>query len=285
MSYEVELEVKKMEDDYSGQYKVTSKTVTEGSSGKTRNFSKFQSTLGMNKEDWEVYIELSNGFKLPFSENSFEAAISTNEVGEETTTVVWNSFQSRAEDAAVRGELGDNVQSEVRDELFGWDELESLALSMGSQEVASDVVDGDKMSGCEVNNGEKKGVELEPGSVEDQDLPRFERDNGGVLTDSGQNSPSGGEEGAGSKLKQSQRYSCLLCSASGIKDKFNLERHMVRMHSGSFECSICQIEFTDRYSFNIHYSQCYHYCPIVNCPFKEKRKSRMDAHVRKHCRM
>ena len=232
MSYEVELEVKKMEDDYSGQYKVTSKTVREGSSGKTRNFSKFQSTLGLNKEDWEVYIEMSNAYKLPFSQNSFEAAISTNEVGEETTAVVWNSFQTRAEDATVRGELGDNVQSEVRDESFGWDELESMALSMGSQEVGSDVVDGDKMYGCDVNNGEKKGVvELEPGSVEDEDLPRFGRDNG-VLTDSGQNSPSGEEEGTGSKLKESPRYTCSLCSASGIKDKFNLERHMVRMHSG-----------------------------------------------------
>ena len=74
-------------EHHCGVYKV--KKLEEG---RKRNFSGFQSTLGLNKEDWEAYIEISSILNLPFSENNFEASISLNEFGEETTTIIWNEF-------------------------------------------------------------------------------------------------------------------------------------------------------------------------------------------------
>ena len=85
--------------------------------------------------------------------------------------------------------------------------------------------------------------------------------------------------------KETGGYTCSLCGLSGIKDNFNLGRHISRMHSGSFKCVICKVEFDDRHRFNIHYKDCYHFCPFEGCSFREKRQSRMDGHVRKHSRM
>ena len=78
---------------------------------------------------------------------------------------------------------------------------------------------------------------------------------------------------------------CKICGASGLKDMYNLERHILRMHSSSFSCKICRVEFTDRHSYTVHSTYCYYYCPIDGCSFKEKRKYRLDGHVRRHSRM
>ena len=86
--FEVELEEKVKGGHHSGQYKV--KEMKEH--GRKRNFSTFDSTLGLNEEDWKVFVNLSSNFNLPVSERDFEASISINEYGEETTTIVWNEI-------------------------------------------------------------------------------------------------------------------------------------------------------------------------------------------------
>ena len=86
--FEVELEEKVKGGHHSGQYKV--KEMKEH--GRKRNFSTFDSTLGLNEEDWKVFVNLSSIFNLPVSERDFEASISVNEYGEETTTIVWNEL-------------------------------------------------------------------------------------------------------------------------------------------------------------------------------------------------
>ena len=76
----------------------------------------------------------------------------------------------------------------------------------------------------------------------------------------------------GSQLKNDEGLCCNICGATGIKDQYNLGRHISRMHSGSVLCNVCKVEFTDRHSFNVHSNHCYYYCPIEGCLFKEKMK-------------
>ena len=85
--------------------------------------------------------------------------------------------------------------------------------------------------------------------------------------------------------KKERDLNCSFCGVSGIKDKFNLDRHIARMHLSSVKCCTCLVEFSDRYWYDLHSGQCYHYCPFEDCSFKEKRRSRIDGHIRRHARM
>ena len=86
-------------------------------------------------------------------------------------------------------------------------------------------------------------------------------------------------------VEQHPGLTCSLCGAAGIKDAFNLKRHLSRMHFGVFKCSICKLAFSDRHTLMLHYPDCFHYCPIVGCSYKEKRNQRMEGHLRMHSRL
>ena len=362
LEFDVELEERKIGDDYAGHYKVTAKG--GGGGGRNRNWCKFQSSLGLNECDWEAYIQISNSFKLPLS----EASVSTNEFGEETTTIVWNTFEEEKGDAsagwddlvslaqtmeglglgyeglsklgiAFVNELADSLEKEavgvveqvpagiVEQVTAGMVEQVSAIVTEqvtdggveqvtagggeqvtagGGEQVTAGGVEQVTAGGVEqvtagggeqvtagvaervlagvVGQGTASAVEQEPGyfvvPVKQGDGARTKGVGVGDVED-GLAAPVGlSDSGAGSR-----GYSCSYCGASGIKDRFNLLRHISRMHSGSFVCSICTIEFYDRYSFNVHCVHCYHYCPMDGCSFKEKRQGRMEAHIRKHCRM
>ena len=298
VEFEIDLEEKKIGENYCGHFKIKRKMKTVG---RNRSFSKFQSTLGLKEEDWEAYIEVSNTLKLPISENSFEASISMNELGEETATFVWNTFQTsknlvtgviesslqsekytECEDIRSEGEevgpemlstsVGLPTEVEVVDSAAlsttGGEGEGSFALNIEGKELASAALSiaGEGKVPATLSTGEE-GVKQPPvvaaSSVTGQELVQFEL-------------PAARGEMVG--------LICSYCGASGIKDLFNMGRHISRMHRDSFVCNICRVEFSDRYTYNVHSTYCYHYCPIVGCSFKEKRKSRMDGHIRWHCR-
>ena len=75
---------------------------------------------------------------------------------------------------------------------------------------------------------------------------------------------------------------CPHCGAMGINGTCKLLLHIERMHSRPFTCTICQVEFADRYFYNQHSPTCYYVCPVDGCTFKEKRESRLAGHLRRY---
>ena len=311
MEFEIDLEERKIGANYCGHFKVKRKMIDVG---RNRSFSKFQCTLGLNEEDWEAFIELSNTFKLPISENSFETSISMNELGEETATFVWNTFQTSK--PLVAGVIESSLQSEKYTGCedvssggkgVGWEILstsiglateveivESAALfttgGVVEGSLALSLIEGKELASAALSiagEGEEPANRSNGEEGAGQPLVSFETEAVvPVSTVTGQESvepelSSGREE---RHLLKSVGLICSYCGASGIKDKFNMGRHISRMHRDSIVCNICRVEFSDRYTFDIHSRCCYHYCPIVGCSFKEKRKSRLDGHIRWHCR-
>ena len=269
LEFDVELEEREVTEGYSGHYIVVEKP----GNSKDKRYSTFQSTLGIHEEDWEAYVQMSNAWKLPLSDNLFDVSISTNGIGEETTTIVWNTFKSgddKTDDDTDISRNSDKIEWERLESM-----LESLVLAPGS--AATENLDQNKNLESNYHGEECSGINAESvqtGHMEPEDTAELVEHGVPVLAGSGER----GEKGTGG-------YTCSFCGITGIKDNFNLGRHISRMHSGLFKCSICNVEFSGRFSFNVHYKDCYLYCPIEGCPFKEKRQSRMDGHLRKHSRL
>ena len=273
LEFEIELEEKKVSGGYTGHYKVTEKTGNTVS----KQYSKFESTLGItNEEDWEAYILMSNMWKLPLSEEPFDIAVSTNKFGEETTTIIWNTFKTDNHDTAINNDtMGNSVDND-------WNTMESLVVAAESISIDNgyqDVI----TTGAIVGNIENVDVEsfvIESVGVDNNvDIENVEPIEQVVPA------LPASTESLKNVIADTAGFTCSLCGMSGIKDNFNLSRHIARMHRGTFKCSICNVEFNDRYSFNVHYKDCFYYCPIVGCTFKEKRQARLDGHLRNHSRM
>ena len=267
LEFDVELEERKVAGGFSGHYKVIEKS----GNSKDKRYSTFQSTLGIAEEDWEAYIQMSDAWKLPLSDNLFDVSISTNCTGERTTTIVWNTFKSEDDktvDDSDISENSDNIEWERLESL-----LESLVLAPGSTESS------DQNKKLESNPHDKLGSDNTTESIQTKNM---EPEETGELVEPVVQVFAGSDQLG---EKDTGGYTCSVCGITGIKDNFNLGRHISRMHSGSFKCSVCNVEFNGRFSFNVHYKDCYHYCPFEGCPFKEKRQSRMDGHIRKHSRL
>ena len=61
-----------------------------------------------------------------------------------------------------------------------------------------------------------------------------------------------------------------------------MRRHVERMHFGPIKCKICQTIFGDKYWYLRHSKDCYYFCSVDGCTFHDKRKSRLDGHMRMH---
>ena len=99
----------------------------------------------------------------------------------------------------------------------------------------------------------------------------------GILVD------SSAVNGAVRQVVQVKRgLSCSFCGATGINGMSKLMLHIDRMHSKSFTCNICKVEFCDRFNFMQHSPSCFYWCPVDGCSYHEKRESRFKGHIRKH---
>ena len=94
---------------------------------------------------------------------------------------------------------------------------------------------------------------------------------------------SAAENGGGGLGAQTKKgLTCPHCGALGIHGMSKLMLHVDRMHSKPYTCNICEVEFVDRYSFNLHSPTCFYMCPVEGCNFQEKRESRLKRHLRRH---
>ena len=285
VEYEVEWEDKWKEGWNSGSYQVTDKKLE---TCRQRKFSKFENSLGLSEDDWEAYLLMSNAWKLPV----WGTSISTNDKGEETASIVWNTLCVEDDDlqtSVVSGARHVVEHSHPEDQVVGSEAHQKQQIDDAGEAGQNYhiVVGGEADQNPEAGGGGEVGQNHQ---VVDHVFDGEAGQNHQVADEGeGYQLPHGTEEqreSTGSEKGESVSFglSCELCGAVGIKDAFNLSRHVVRMHSGSFKCSICGIEFSGRHSLNLHTPACYHYCPVVGCPFKEKRKQRMEGHLRMHSR-
>ena len=100
---------------------------------------------------------------------------------------------------------------------------------------------------------------------------------GGILVDSQVPNNSRRHE-AGKK----KGLTCSHCGSLGINGMSKLLLHIDRMHSKPVSCSICRVEFVDRFNFIVHSPSCFYWCPVEGCDYHEKRESRFNGHLRKH---
>ena len=100
---------------------------------------------------------------------------------------------------------------------------------------------------------------------------------GGILVDSQVPNDAGSQE-----VRKKKGLTCSHCGASGINGMSKLLLHIDRMHSKPVSCSICRVEFVDRFHFVQHSPSCYYWCPVEGCDYHEKRESRFNGHLRKH---
>ena len=66
IDFEIDLEEKRIIGDYCGKLSV--KQLAGNDSNYNKNYTLFESSLGVrNLEDWDVYVDLSNRFRVPLS--------------------------------------------------------------------------------------------------------------------------------------------------------------------------------------------------------------------------
>ena len=82
--------------------------------------------------------------------------------------------------------------------------------------------------------------------------------------------------------KSPAMLSCPLCDEIGYKDAWFLRRHIQRMHLVPIRCEICRAVFIDKYCYMKHSKNCFFFCSVEGCSFFDKRKTRLDGHMRTH---
>ena len=85
-------------------------------------------------------------------------------------------------------------------------------------------------------------------------------------------------------MQKSGLVKCPHCEEDSFKDAWFLQRHIMRMHLVPIKCEICQTVFIDKYRYGDHSKHCFYFCPKEGCCFQDKRKSRLEGHLRKHDR-
>ena len=216
--FEVKIGQREKKDGDTVEYKVTKKN--EGSVKRQTNCSKFENTLGLSAAGWDDFIEISHILKLPLSDKPWEASIAVNTLGEETASLVWNNFQLEREAAQETDSLLGGLS--MFQEFFRAPEDEAHSLPEG---IISE------KSPASINVAREEGEDL-PGVSSSLAQVQFQV-------------PSNTLAPLVADKKTSPGLSCSFCGAGGILTSFNLRRHIARMHSGSFKCNICIVEFFD----------------------------------------
>ena len=316
IDFEVDLEEKRSGASFSGELVV--RELPRQDRKCCRSFTSFQSSLSVaNIEDWNALVQLSNTLKLPLDEDapsSAQTCIFTNKHGETMVKFAWNDFLC-AEDMVAEivlsicseavefsslndprttdDELLEIVDIAIRNaetvienakepESSAADPLRALLMPrLGLCEVEvqkDDVLRVDDWTSS-VDNGLVDDVEAatEKRSVEGKADDVFAVGEVGVAVDLT-------EEITDRPVEKESRKGlrCPHCGAPGILGTAKLLLHIDRMHSRPYTCTICQVEFADRYFYNLHSTTCFYFCPVDGCIFKEKRESRMAGHLRRH---
>ena len=306
--YEIDLEESRMGDNLCGKL-----SVTELSSGgsRTRNYvrncTSFQNSLGFKSlDDWDQFVEITNAWKLPLAEDdqpgSVQSCIFTNNIGENTVKYAWNNFEtpefaskeivlSIVHDAVEHAclndpELTDAELLEITDNTFKGAERdvpdpmrEMLLPAVFEVLEIADEKFGEESFGKgnseqnSVNDESRNGNEAAAGNIENVEA-----------VDLGQSKVEMAKSVPVIPAVELTRkgLNCPHCGVMGIKGMSKLLLHIDRIHSRPFTCTICNVEFIDRYFYDKHTPTCFYFCPVDGCNFKEKRESRLKGHLRGH---
>ena len=250
---EVQLEEAKIGQEHSWQLNVS---FPASDKARSCSYGSFFNTLGFySKQDWNDWVKISQILSLPLSagghRDDFELAWNKDGNGKEEIICVGTSSiptlfeEEEREDDARKG-----------------DTAESIDVSGAVYEI-DDGVDESKNGDCVDERKDENDVEE---SKEDNGVDDTLDDDGAGLEDS----------------KEPLLVICPHCKEGGFKDAWFLKRHIQRMHLVPIKCEICQTVFIDKYRYANHSKQCLYTCPREGCTFQEKRKSRLEGHMRKH---
>ena len=241
---EIQLEEAKIGQEHSWQL-----NVSFPASDKVRScsYGSFFNTLGFySKEDWDDWVKISQTLSLPLSagghRDDFELAWNKDGNGKEEIICVGTSSIPTLFE-----------EEEREDDARKGDTEEPIDVSGAVYEL-DDSVDERKDENKVEESKEDNGV------VDNLD------DDGAGLDDS----------------KEPLLVICPHCKEGAFKDAWFLKRHIQRMHLVPIKCEICQTVFIDKYRYVNHSKQCLYTCPREGCTFQEKRKSRLEGHMRKH---
>ena len=307
VDYAVDLEENRIVDDFFGG-ELTVSEVSYQKPHYQKNCTSFQSSLEVsNLEDWNIFVKLSKSFRLPLDEyapTSVQSCIFTNEHGENTLKFAWNDFQllenmvtgivhDICSDAVEHASLNDPKTTD--DELLEIAEIAMRKIKR-REEDHSDPIRAMLMPGGVVQEVDKTSQKSE-----DQGGPgRYTLEN--AVDKYGSEGEKKGEEGKVDELlwealtdvevanstmvaaedEVRKGLKCPHCGVLGINGTAKLMLHFDRMHSRPYTCTICHVEYTDRYFYNLHSPTCFYFCPVEGCTFKEKRESRLAGHLRWH---
>ena len=249
---EIQLEEAKIDQEHSWQLKVS---FPASDKSRSRSHGSFFNTLGVySKEDWEDWVKISKILSLPLSvsghRDDFELAWSKDGNGKEEIVCIGTSsiptlFEQEREDDDKEGE------EQREDDVKEGDTAEPIDVSVAVIEI-EDAVDARK----DANEVEDNEEENDANDDMDGDIAGLNNEPVGVI--------------------------CPHCKEGGFKDAWFLKRHVQRMHLVPIKCEVCQTVFIDKYRYVNHSKDCFFTCPREGCTFKEKRRSRLEGHMRKH---
>ena len=275
---------------------------------KSSSYTQFYSSLGLySREDWDDWMEVSKMLNMNITEDNtvsegFEVAVITEANGDETvlcagcyvfSTDFVRDIVLELVDNVFRSELPQPLVQHVANQVVGGGSNQHL-LEQGGGAYGGGVEGADIVTVSTIeqvlNFQEQVEEEVEMVAFVDgtSDVPHFgdqehaeehvenipSADNTTIDSVNVTLSKPGG--------KEQRLISCEHCGASGFKDGWYLRRHITLMHTGSVQCNICSNIFIDKHKYLQHAKTCYYWCDVAGCSYHEKRKSRVDSHMRSH---
>ena len=213
---------------------------------RSRSFTRFHSSLEVNsREDWDAWIKVSKILALPVSSSEDPEGF---EVALETNELGEITLFCAGTAVLTRHEAFDLQMKNV----------DSLLNELCLEEVTDDV-------GCAPN-------------LAAEDLGA----NGDLSSVAG-NTTS--QKDSINEKQVKKTHECVFCGAKGFKDRWNMNRHIERLHMGPVKCSICEVVYKDKDSYLKECARtCFYWCEKPGCDFHEKRKSRVVTHQKTHAR-
>ena len=176
---------------------------------RSRSYEQFYSSADVNcKEDWDAWINMSKALSLPVSSVDHDRFETALETNALGEVTVFCAGSTFLTDQEIFEHKMKNVESLINDlSLESPLETVSTGSDNGSPTIqATEEVRSDGDS--------RTGALSAPNAIKDR-----------VLT---------------------KTYECMFCDANGFKDKFNLNRHVTRLHMGPVKCSVCENIFKDK---------------------------------------
>ena len=311
---EVQLEEAKIGQEHSWQLNVS---FPASDKARSCSYGSFFNTLGFySKQDWNDWVKISQILSLPLSagghRDEFELAWNRDGKGKEEIICIGTTSKptlfegGEVEDVATISDINAGVSAQAGTAADDGAQAGNAGVGSGQTGTAGvdsalagvdsalDGVDSalagndSALAGAGAAEPMDGAGAAEPMDVSgaaheiDVDGKKNERE---IEDNKEEKDVNDGVDGDGAGLKDSKEpllVICPHCNEGGFKDAWFLKRHVQRMHLVPIKCEICQTVFIDKYRYFNHTKECFFTCPREGCTFREKRKSRLEGHMRKH---